>query len=115
MPSAVRPTVTFDEALHTDWDVVVIGAGPAGSMAARGLARLGRRVLMIDRQRFPRSKVCGCCVNQAALGLLEQPERELLETEGSPLRTYRLASAGRVATVELSGGMAVSRDLLDAR
>ncbi len=40
-------------------DVVVVGAGPAGSTAARGLASMGRDVLLLDRARFPRDKPCG--------------------------------------------------------
>ena len=42
-----------------DVDVVVVGAGPAGSTAARELAQSGHRVLMLDRARFPRDKPCG--------------------------------------------------------
>jgi len=41
------------------WDAVVIGAGPAGSMAARALAERGYTVLIVDRADFPREKVCG--------------------------------------------------------
>lgn len=40
-------------------DVLVIGAGPAGSAAALRLATTGRDVVLVDRARFPRSKVCG--------------------------------------------------------
>lgn len=42
-----------------DYDAVVIGAGPAGSSAAASLAAHGRRVLLVERDRFPRHKVCG--------------------------------------------------------
>jgi geranylgeranyl reductase family protein len=41
------------------YDVAVAGAGPAGSMAARQLATRGARVLLLDKQRFPRDKPCG--------------------------------------------------------
>lgn len=41
------------------YDVAVIGAGPAGSAAAIGLARRGASVLLADRARFPRDKTCG--------------------------------------------------------
>ena len=40
-------------------DVVVVGAGPAGSSAARELAQRGVDVLLLDRARFPRDKPCG--------------------------------------------------------
>jgi len=41
------------------FDVLVVGAGPAGSAAAIHLARGGARVLLADRARFPRDKPCG--------------------------------------------------------
>jgi len=41
------------------FDVLVVGAGPAGSAAATHLARAGARVLLVDRARFPRDKPCG--------------------------------------------------------
>jgi geranylgeranyl reductase family len=41
------------------YDAIVAGAGPTGSMAARQLARRGARVLLLDKQRFPRDKPCG--------------------------------------------------------
>ena len=42
-----------------DADVIVVGAGPAGSAAAAALGRLGRRVLLLEAEQFPRDKVCG--------------------------------------------------------
>ncbi|MGE3182997.1 MAG: FAD-dependent monooxygenase, partial [Phycisphaerae bacterium] len=41
------------------WDGVSVGAGPAGAMAARGLASRGVKVRLVDRAPFPRYKVCG--------------------------------------------------------
>jgi len=52
-------------------DVAVVGAGPAGAAAAITLARAGRRVLLVDRARFPRDKTCGDGLTAAALRLLQ--------------------------------------------
>jgi geranylgeranyl reductase family protein len=41
------------------WDVVVVGAGPAGASAAHAAATAGRRVLLVERARMPRYKTCG--------------------------------------------------------
>src|SRR6185295_6071263 len=45
--------------MDTQADVVVVGAGPAGSAAAAWAARSGRDVLVIDSAQFPRDKACG--------------------------------------------------------
>jgi geranylgeranyl reductase family protein len=45
--------------VHGVYDVVVVGAGPSGSAAAYHLSSAGIRTLLLDRQRFPRPKVCG--------------------------------------------------------
>ena len=42
-----------------DADVIVVGAGPSGSTAAYYLAQAGLSVLLIEKSRFPREKVCG--------------------------------------------------------
>lgn len=44
----------MDKPTSSDWDVVVIGAGPAGSSAAALLATHGHRVLVLEREKFPR-------------------------------------------------------------
>jgi flavin-dependent dehydrogenase len=53
-------------------DVLIAGAGPAGSIAATLLARAGARVLVLDRARFPRDKLCGDSLNPGSLALLRR-------------------------------------------
>ena len=62
------------------WDVVVVGAGPAGSSAARVAADRGRRVLLLDAARFPRYKTCGGGLIGTSLALL--PPSALAAVEG---------------------------------
>src|SRR5690606_35501810 len=52
-------------------DVIVVGAGPAGSATAIRLARSGQRVVVLDRSTFPRDKTCGDGLTTAALRELE--------------------------------------------
>jgi geranylgeranyl reductase family protein len=49
------------------FDVLVVGAGPAGSTTAYRLARAGARVLLVDRARFPRDKPCGGAISARAM------------------------------------------------
>ena len=51
-------------------DLIIIGGGPAGTSAAISAARGGARVLLLERGRFPRHKVCGEFVSAESLGLL---------------------------------------------
>jgi geranylgeranyl reductase family protein len=59
------------EAKRSSCDVVVAGAGPAGAAAAITLARLGLRVVLVDKATFPRDKCCGDGLTTAALRRLQ--------------------------------------------
>ena len=52
-------------------DVLIVGGGPAGSACARQLARAGLDVLIIDKQEFPRDKVCAGWITPAVVESLE--------------------------------------------
>jgi flavin-dependent dehydrogenase len=53
-------------------EVVIVGAGPAGAVAATVLARAGARVRLVDRATFPRDKLCGDTVNPGTVAMLER-------------------------------------------
>jgi flavin-dependent dehydrogenase len=64
----------------SDFDAIIVGGGPAGASAAIELAASGARVLLAERERFPRHKLCGefispeCLGHFARLGVLERME-----------------------------------------
>src|ERR1700757_868098 len=55
-----------------DFDLAVIGGGPAGTSAAITAARAGARVLLLERGKLPRQRVCGEFVSAESIDLLEQ-------------------------------------------
>ena len=62
-------------------DVIIVGAGPAGSTAAREIASRGKRVLLLDRARFPRDKPCGGAVTIRCANLLPFDLSPVIEDE----------------------------------
>lgn len=112
---SVDPTLDPTAAARRLWDAVVVGAGPAGAMAARELARRGAGVLLIDKARFPRYKVCGGCLNPRALRVLNRAGLgHLIEKlRAVPLTRFKLGSRGAVADVPLPPGAGLSREALD--
>jgi len=53
------------------FDVAIVGGGPAGSSCAAFCALAGLRTLVIEREKFPREKVCGDCLNPSCWAVLE--------------------------------------------
>src|SRR5690348_4919096 len=103
--------MSFDE-LPREWDVVVVGAGVAGALAALHLARSKLRVLLVEKSAWPRDKTCGGCLNAAALHALAHAGIAL--DEGCAYARMRLACGGRAAGLPLPQGLAISRKRLDA-
>jgi flavin-dependent dehydrogenase len=112
----VEATLSPPAAAQRVWDALVVGAGPAGSLAAYVLARNGASVLLVDRKHFPRWKACGGCLNGQALSLLEQAGLGGLPASlgAVPISRFRLASGGRQVSLPLPAGVAVSRMQFDA-
>lgn len=54
------------------FDLAVIGAGPAGSLAAASAAEAGLSVILIEKKKMPRFKPCGGFISSRSLGLLPQ-------------------------------------------
>lgn len=93
-------------------DVAIIGAGPAGSTLAALLARKGVSVVLIDRDPFPRDKLCGEFLSYDALPILD---RLGVSIDGAPLIS-RCRVVGRHTTYEFDfprPARGISRMLLD--
>ncbi|MBW2243464.1 MAG: NAD(P)/FAD-dependent oxidoreductase [Deltaproteobacteria bacterium] len=76
-------------------DVVIIGGGPAGSSLALGLGESGLRVVILDRARFPRDKLCAGWVTPPvfeALGI--EPEAYAMDHVLQPIHGFRVGVSG---------------------
>lgn len=100
-------------------DVLIVGAGPAGAVAAIVLARAGARVRLIDRAAFPRDKLCGDTINPGTLGLLRRLGlADRLEARALPIDGMIVTGEGGIAVEGRyprdQRGLAISRRDFDA-
>ena len=104
--------------MNDSCDVAVIGGSLAGAAAAAALARAGTRVVVLEKARFPRPKICGCLLSHEALPVLAKMEfREELRKNGAETIThFRLVRQGGTAVEALlpNPAMSISRSCLDS-
>ncbi len=102
------------------FDVAIVGGGPAGSSCAAFCALAGLRTLVLEREKFPREKVCGDCLNPSCWPVLERLSlaQRVRDLPHSKLASVEfIAIDGRKAIVDLPTGddceLSVKRSLFD--
>ena len=102
------------------FDVAIVGGGPAGSSCAAFCAMAGLQALILEREKFPREKVCGDCLNPSCWPVLERLELadRVRDLPHSKLCSVEFISInGREVTVDLPSGadgeISVKRSLFD--
>lgn len=114
------------------FDLIIVGAGPAGSTAALYARRHGLRILLLDRATFPRDKTCGDAISGQAMAILRElgllsdvaalpggsvghvvlgsPDNTQARIELPPIEIPQ----GDGDTAAVSGGFVIRRQILDA-
>ncbi len=112
---AVSGQVSNTQLLSQTWDVAVIGAGPAGTLVAGLAARKGLRVVLLEKEPWPRNKVCGCCLNGRGVGILQKAGvlEHLSQSERIALDRMELRVLWGRARFDLPEGLVISRPAMD--
>jgi menaquinone-9 beta-reductase len=103
------------------FDVAIVGAGPAGSSCAAFCALAGLRALVLEREKFPREKVCGDCLNPSSWAILRRLEiaDRVRQLPHAILNTVEfIAIGGQNVIVDITSTqerlIAIKRSLFDA-
>ena len=103
------------------FDVAIVGGGPAGSVCAAFCAGTGLQTLVLEREKFPREKVCGDCLNPSCWPVLQRLNlaQRVRDLPHSKLDSVEfIAIGGRNVIVDLPSGddceLSVKRSLFDA-
>lgn len=116
MMARTTPTDGHDaDCIERTAGVVVIGAGPAGCVAAIAAADAGARVTLLERSDFPREKVCGCCIAPRGLAVLADMGLGEIVADAPRLGGVRLESERASVRIGRDSGVALSRGSFDAR
>ncbi|MDI1466123.1 geranylgeranyl reductase family protein [Catellatospora sp. KI3] len=99
------------------YDVAIVGAGPAGSAAAIAAAAAGARVLLLDRETFPRDKTCGDGIAKQGLDVLAGLGAAGVADGYAPIRSLRLTAPGgaEAARPLPEPAYTIPREVFDAR
>jgi flavin-dependent dehydrogenase len=98
------------------YDLIIAGAGPAGSACAITAARAGVRVLLLEKDRFPRQKVCGEFVSPESLALLEGLLGNSALRNHTPVDSTRIFVDGKCLKLPITpAAQSIPRFELDAR
>jgi menaquinone-9 beta-reductase len=105
------------------FDVAIVGAGPAGAAAAISLAGKGYEVVLIDKEKFPRDKLCGDFINPVNWSILRELgiDKDILSSEHDEITAFRItACSGEQAETRLPPqdggpdfGLGLSRSIFD--
>src|SRR3954453_16569044 len=102
------------------FDVAIVGGGPAGASCAAFCAAAGLRTVILEREKFPREKVCGDCINPACWPILRRLEvatRVRSSPHGKLNRVEFIGIGGGRVSVGLPAGddaeIAIKRSLFD--
>jgi menaquinone-9 beta-reductase len=102
------------------YDLAIVGGGPAGSTCAAFSAANGLRTIVLEREKFPREKVCGDCINPSCWPVLERlkVDQQIHETAHGALdRVEFINLRGQCLSVKLPRGgnaeIAIKRSIFD--
>ena len=105
---------------ENQFDIIIVGGGPAGTTCAAFCAQSGMKTLVIERAVFPREKVCGDCINPSCWPVLERlgvADRVLGLTHSKLAEVEFIGIGGRTVRFPLNasarGEIAVKRSLFD--
>jgi len=97
-----------------NWNVAIVGAGPAGSFAAHQLALRGFKTLLIEKSPWPREKVCGGCLSNVAVSALRHAGLASVLENSAPIDRVIWHTANRSLELHAPGGAALLRSDLDS-
>ncbi|MGD9899852.1 MAG: NAD(P)/FAD-dependent oxidoreductase, partial [Calditrichaceae bacterium] len=110
--------------MNPEFDIIIVGGGPAGAAAALYAKRAGLKTLLLDKDAFPRDKICGDAVSGKSMNILK--DLDLLEKAwalpGAEIRSITFGSpAGKTINIGLMsekrkglpGGKVIRRGVFD--